>query len=346
MKKHFTKNINPNRYITVGYARGTFIDSDRKIQFIPLSLIEYLKSENQSQELNCEYEEFILRNNLKVFNGYTTNVKWDNPGFLSTLIIEIVDKNCLYFFKVAFQISRYRLIIFKLKNDINRSLLNRLLFLIKKEIKVNIYVFFTGEIDPESLYKILEIPNISKVFLDSINNRCIEINYSKIFIRKAQVNKSNNFIHIRPNFEFIEENKFFNTYYNKKLIIGKHGEIRNSEFGNKSYGKITLDMSPYRLKKIVESNDFCLLWKVNKEVIDVCNLCELKGVCIDSRIPEKRNDFEWYFKDECNYNPFICKWQWEDGYKSLLECGVISNEKVFSVDHERIKKINQELWGE
>ena len=64
------------------------------------------------------------------------------------------------------------------------------------------------------------------------------------------------------------------------------------------------------------------------------------------RVPYQRPDREWYHKIECNYNPYIAKWKGEDGYRTLSDCGVISNENEFSIDHERIAKINEELWEE
>ena len=36
----------------------------------------------------------------------------------------------------------------------------------------------------------------------------------------------------------------------------------------------------------------------------------------------------------------------EEGYRTLAECGVVSNAEGFSIDHERIAAINAELWGE
>ncbi|HLV91705.1 MAG TPA: hypothetical protein VKX34_01175, partial [Aequorivita sp.] len=53
-----------------------------------------------------------------------------------------------------------------------------------------------------------------------------------------------------------------------------------------------------------------------------------------------------YNTTECNYNPYIAKWEGEEGYKTLSECGVISNENGFTIDHDKIAEINAKLWGE
>jgi hypothetical protein len=63
-------------------------------------------------------------------------------------------------------------------------------------------------------------------------------------------------------------------------------------------------------------------------------------MCVDNRVPIERKSNEWYNSLECNYNPYIGKWEGEEGYLSLADCGVISNEKGFIIDHEKVQKIN------
>jgi len=64
---------------------------------------------------------------------------------------------------------------------------------------------------------------------------------------------------------------------------------------------------------------------------------------IDNRIPHQRRDGGWYHKEECNYNPYIGKWKGEEGYKTLNEIGVISNEDWFFIDYNKVEQINQKL---
>ena len=85
---------------------------------------------------------------------------------------------------------------------------------------------------------------------------------------------------------------------------------------------------------------------MKKDETDVCKDCEFRHMCVDNRLPYERSPNEWYHKIECNYNPYIAKWEGEEGYRTLAECGVISNEEGFSIDHEKIAEINEELWGE
>lgn len=74
--------------------------------------------------------------------------------------------------------------------------------------------------------------------------------------------------------------------------------------------------------------------------------CEFQNICTDNRLPKRRSgNGSWYNIYECNYNPYIAKWKGEEGYRTLAECGVNSDENGFSKNHERIAKINEELWG-
>ena len=69
-------------------------------------------------------------------------------------------------------------------------------------------------------------------------------------------------------------------------------------------------------------------------------------MCVDYSIPVKRQENQWFKLDKCEYNPYIAKWKDDDEFQSLADCGVVSNEKIFSIDHARVKAINTELWDE
>lgn len=81
-------------------------------------------------------------------------------------------------------------------------------------------------------------------------------------------------------------------------------------------------------------------------MIDVCKDCEFRYMCVDAAIPNKRKDNSWYRSSECNYNPYISKWNNEEGYKTLSECGIIVGETGFSIDKEKLNTIINELWEE
>jgi len=153
-----------------------------------------------------------------------------------------------------------------------------------------------------------------------------------------------------PQFSFnsimYSESQAHHTYFNRKLYVGPKGEIKNAPECEETFGNINEIENAEELKHIIATPEFQKYWYIHKELCDVCKDCEFRHMCVDSRLPFQREDKSWYHKTECNYNPYICKWEGEEGYQTLEECGVISDEKGFSIDHERIAAINKILWEE
>ncbi len=148
------------------------------------------------------------------------------------------------------------------------------------------------------------------------------------------------------NITLFTESQAHHTYFNRKLYIGPNGEIKNAPECEEEFGFIQDLESPDQLKEIIQTPAFQKYWFVHKEITDVCKDCEFRHMCVDNRLPYQRAKNEWYHKTECNYNPYIAKWKGEEGYRTLAECGVISNHEGFTINHEKIAAINEELWGE
>ncbi|HSH67194.1 MAG TPA: grasp-with-spasm system SPASM domain peptide maturase [Bacteroidia bacterium] len=138
------------------------------------------------------------------------------------------------------------------------------------------------------------------------------------------------------------ESQKHNTYYNRKLCIDAFGNIKNDPEHERSFGNIKNNT----LKEAINSNGFKDFWFIHKEMIDVCKECEFKHMCVDASIPLKRDNNTWFRSTECNYNPYISKWENEEGYKTLKECGVEVNEQSFKIDLQQLMEINTELWNE
>jgi SPASM domain peptide maturase of grasp-with-spasm system len=144
------------------------------------------------------------------------------------------------------------------------------------------------------------------------------------------------------NIRLFTESQFYNTYYNKKLCIDASGNIKNTPEQTESFGNIQNVL----LSEVVKTENFQRLWYVHKKMIDVCKHCEFRHMCIDSSALIERKDGTWYRTKECNYNPYIAKWNNEDGYKTLLECGIDVNVSNFSIDEDKLYLVNKELWNE
>lgn len=162
---------------------------------------------------------------------------------------------------------------------------------------------------------------------------------------KTQAVKENSFYIVLEN--TTKENAFeriFNQHSNvtlsKMLVHADVVKLTHNGYNPFFYGK------KYSINDI-ENKLLEPFWHSAKTKTDICQNCEFRYMCIDNRLPTQRQtDGLWYHTVECNYNPYIAKWKGEEGYRTLAQCGVKSDETGFSIDHERIAKINEELWGE
>lgn len=140
------------------------------------------------------------------------------------------------------------------------------------------------------------------------------------------------------------ESKLYNNFFNRKLTVDSFGDIKNWFKLDKVYGNLN-KLNKFNLLQEINNLKHTNYWGVKKDIIDVCKQCEFRYMCVDSRIPIKRSNKEWYFETECNYNPYISKWKGEDGYKSLVDCGIKSDKFIFKINRNKLNKINKELWG-
>jgi len=146
-------------------------------------------------------------------------------------------------------------------------------------------------------------------------NGIIAYNSSDITLNELDliVNIKNYF---NVNIELFSEAQKYNTYYNKKISIDYYGNIKNCISNEKNFGNI----SNNKFSNIIENKDFNYLWDINKDNIEICKDCEFRYMCIDPRIPEKITKNSWKCKLECKYNPYIAKWEGEEGYIPVNNC--------------------------
>ena len=279
---------------------------------------------------------------------------WKSPSLITNAIITISKKN-----KVESIFSSLNLM---LKN------------FICKHIVISIVDFYTvNELKPiflslskRNIHSVLILLNYDEeYFTDEFGDLVNELKLNiKILIIKSPFNKNyDDIIHFRiekefskinsknvnsfnSNIQLLTESQKHNTYFNRKLYISSSGKIKNAPETDQVFGYIQDIKSEKELKEIISTPDFQKYWFVHKDLIDVCKDCEFRHICVDNRIPIERSKDEWYYSLECNYNPYISKWENEEGYQTLEECGVISNEKGFSINHEKILKINDVLLDE
>lgn len=148
------------------------------------------------------------------------------------------------------------------------------------------------------------------------------------------------------NLEIYVESLSHHTYFNRKLYIGKNGEIKNAPECPESFGFIQDYSSLEELKNIILSPSFQKYWHINKDDCDICRDCEYRYICVDNRLPYQCPNGTWYHEIECNYNPYICKWKGEEGYVPVEECGTYTRETGFVVNPQRVEELNSLIWKE
>lgn len=228
-----------------------------------------------------------------------------------SILCESFNESCIE--SISIYIDQY--------NDLNK--LEDIKLLLENYPRIQRVIFCNQNHNLENSFKVLTTINSLKELLQRTDTVIRNINLSY-------------------HFEAIK----FNPYLYKKLFIDKKGRIKNAE-ELKTIANINEIETPEELIEIIKSEPFQKLWNSPKNKIQVCKDCEYQTVCFDTRIPQKVTDStSYYFKDECVYNPYIGKTKGEEGYRPLAECGVISNENGFSIDHEKIAEINKELWEE
>jgi len=106
-----------------------------------------------------------------------------------------------------------------------------------------------------------------------------------------------------------------------KLGIDELGDYCNCPFMDKRFGNVK-DKTPLELLK---DGNFTSIWKIRKDDIEICKICEFRYICSDCRafIKDVNNIFSQPAK--CTYNPYIAKWQGQEGYLSVEEW-IASNE--------------------
>ena len=346
----------PTVHFIKGYLRALIYESDRLMTYLVPNDFEKLFNISEKEGLELEKIEpitldFILQNDLvfEISNDLLLSFpKSELINFshlrISNLVVDYSSQNLNLLLNKSTYFKETSL-YFKLNNNIDYKSMSSL---IEKNQCDNVEFGIFNK-------KLLDTNFIE--FINSINKLIIINCFFDINILEKGINLNNfdnsKIILLERNFDnlilttgvrhFYEAHEN-HTFFNKKLFLNPDGIL--TIFENESEPKVNLsNCTINEINEFIRSNEVQLLWKVRKENTVVCKDCENRFFCIDKRIP-KHGNFGVYHEVECQYNPFIAKWEGEIGYRTLSECGVISNENEFSIDHNRIAEINKEIWEE
>lgn len=310
-----------------------YIHSDKQVKEIfELLSKSKLISENKSILIFKKYSNYL---NTLISNGYLIKIpritlKNFRDLSLSYKNTNVIDNAIIYISQSTFKILND---FIKELEDLNcRNL----------AIVINTNCF-----DLRSVLEYFSISSITSIDLILLNNATEkDFNYlsenikDRIrFVYSKTKLETNEFINIvlsslrkvtfNPSIQTFIEASSYNLYYNKKIILNSDAKLNSTKIKYTNFGDLKNN-----IKYCINKNN------IPKFKIDICSDCEFRMMCIDSREVSVRKNQSFYYKNECEYNPYIAKWKDEDGYKTLEECGVFCNENEFSVDHNKIANIN------
>jgi len=335
-----------NCFAINGSRRSLILDiQNKKKYYIPNDLysilIEY--QGNTINEINSffsfesiniinEYFDFLIEKNLIFFCeteelNYFPRISlvWDSPSIITNAIIEydgsydmenvLNQLNALGCYHIQFVFGKL-LNNFKVVSDLFRNTQNSTFKSFEVIIKNANY-----DLDSLELFLKENIRVRNLIVYSSLKEE--EISFDNEFIGKLIFTQKQFIVEelfIKPyeefilNLDYVSEAKLHNTYYNRKLAVSKDGHIKNSLNQVEQYGNV----QDNEIRVIVESKEFQKLWNLNKDEIEICKDCEHRYICFDGRIPFLKENV-WKYSTVCNYNPYIAKWDKDDGYVTIEE---------------------------
>jgi hypothetical protein len=338
--------------IVNGFIRTCIYDLTREEFYL-------YKRINDISEISNDFLEFLIEN--EVVNQISTQLNFQFPK---------IDFTFIPFSKVS-NIT-FELNSFNIKNFLKFSILNCSTYgLIIKDLNYNLLYLKFSEVLNESINNLSLFIIDSKLIIEDIDllnemylkysfleitvytDNHVIFNYLTTLKKNHVIVKSTNefnqteisITNFSCNILTFSESQNHNLYLNGKLYVDADGYIKNSINSNIPYANIDEIHDDENLNLLLEREEN-KIWFISKDKIDVCKHCEFRYMCVDNRIPIKRNEVEWFYATECNYNPFIAKWVGENGYKSLTECGIKSDSGGFIIESQKINKINNELWND
>jgi SPASM domain peptide maturase of grasp-with-spasm system len=349
-----------------GYTRGIIMDLQRNCYYtIPLDMITILEKANlNSYSAMCkqyekksldEYFEFLLNRDLAFFVKKKDikcfpelNKQWDYPSKISNLNFEYNSNVVIkpYLKDVLLDNHIYNVSINFLpackETDII-ELLNIFLGMPVFHIELNL---FNNEMFTENILSICSTRcNIKGVKIFSCNEMKFKKSQNFTITKLTNSISSCGFINAAVmvcSIPYYTESILHNSCLNRKVCIDANGEIKNCPSMSKSYGNIK-DTS---LAEAIEKPGFKDLWFINKDKIDVCKDCEFRHMCTDCRAFIKDQNNIYSQPAKCPYNPYIAKWEGEEGYVPVEECGSYSQETGFIVNKQKINNLNKQICSE
>jgi hypothetical protein len=333
--------------ITKGYNRSILLDLTKNdFELIDNELIQILKDISKHDN----FEAIIKKHpNFKDELNLLNSKNYFNTEYNPVLFPEIntLIENGFHFQSITLEVSEITLSFIEDYFELLIHLTQNIYLIINKFDNKLINVLnnsFDGKNNHVRVIFCSDSKNI-ELFQNENSNFNFITDYYEFNFSQEKNSYNKNWTSLICNWFVYFENINYNSGFFEKLYIHKNGKIGINHLDDLNLNDIKNVKNIDDLIKIKEESDYKELVSIKNDFILICKDCEFRHICVDIKTPKKNNE-NLYFKSECNYNPYISKWEGEEGYKTLAECGVLSNENGFSIDHDKIAEINKVLWGE
>jgi len=277
--------------------------------------------ESKQDDIIQEYFDFLVANEL----GFIGNLfdlqsfpnisqEWDEPSIITNAIIDSSIHSKHDFKNIFFQLEELgcKHIQLRFYNNILFDNLDKILSLLAKSsvLSIDIIIPYSNPLD-KLLNNLIQLHNrINQIiFFSSPCNKKENTNFTNIIYIREEINshlycgnvdKSLFSINIK-NFT---ESLNFNSCLNRKISIDSLGNIKNCPSMQKSYGNIEETC----LAEVLIKDEFKAVWKITKDQIEICKICEFRYICTDCRAFVE-NPLDINSKPlKCGYNPITCQW--------------------------------------
>lgn len=329
-----------------GYSRSLIIDLQRRrYRFIPNDLFLILtkfhgNSVNQIKQsynnvfdsiieeyfqiLNKEEMIFFVKSKSELKRFLEINYQFSNPFRISNSIIDI-DKIENITSEIVQQYDDLNIINLQIRcfSDTNLQELIYTYQMFEETIVSNIELIvrysdlFEINIIQSEIEKLSKLTRI--VFHSSPIQKMFKLTSQRdiLYLKKDCGNPNKcgqiNIENFCLSYKYYAESNSLNTCLNRKICIDSDGYIKNCPSMKHHYGHI----SDTTLAEAIEKPGFKDCWFIKKDDIDVCQDCEFRHICTDCRAFIKDPNNIYSQPAKCGYNPYIAKWQNEDGWISV-----------------------------
>ena len=167
--------------------------------------------------------------------------------------------------------------------------------------------------------------------------------YNLVFTAQSSVSQEHcgtiSMEHFRLDTQSYTRSKNYNSCLAHKISINKNGFIGNCPSMNSTFGHV--DSTPF--SAAIAGSEFQSLWKLTKDKVLVCSVCEFREICADCRAFTV-DDHENGKPAKCGYNPFINLWEGEENYLPEEQCGVVYDTGKLVINESLLASINRKIW--